>query len=429
MKKIEDMTLSELYILLLTKEVIEKEDWPILLFYYDDDDIYRKINKYYVLEYKESKDITNGDEREELYDYARSKTRYNVFTEYIKKALRSVIYDNNDMNLFIAANAEQLFSTIYDEVRMYEEQFINIDCELSKLTKEKVIEIVREILVVVDSSCEWVNIYDSLIKDNKIIYVNELNDKERERFRYKFGLDKISLSDNACISTEEETFLSLNYHGNIQDVVNTVHEFIHYVMAIKNNDEISFIFKEFLAIFYELYAIDYLLSIGYSKDEGLMIFKHRIEDVASKSRNTLLIRKCALRQLKGFKINKESFSECLRETILGVKVIVGEGNYQEKMNVDNFKKYVDTFCDLMLEDLIVDPNVLDYNGRYVIGTYLALWARESVKYDENILNVIKYYVENIRNINPYNVFLEMGVPVIDMKFINMGKDYKRKVKK
>ena len=43
--------------------------------------------------------------------------------------------------------------------------------------------------------------------------------------------------------------------------------------------------------------------------------------------------------------------------------------------------------------------------------------------------VTKEYVDNIKDINPYDVFRRMGVPVNRMKLVDVGRNYLRRVRR
>lgn len=430
MGNVEKLSLCELYNILLAKNTIPKNIWPQILYSYDDNDIYRKINEYYALENNDSKDISNYEDIRILFAYARRKSRYELLSEYIKTTIAKVLYNGDYADLFTFNNVDQLFGDIFDEVRMYEEQFSGINGQLSKISKGKTIEIVKKILVSIDPSLEWLNIYSNMIKKNRIIYINELSDNERKKLRNKYGLNEIRLSDNSFIATKEDgNYLLLDYKGNIKDVINTLHEFIHYVMFLNGNFDISFMFEEFLSIFYELYAIDYLMNLGYSKMEGLLIFKERIMNAISVDKESFILRKCALFQLNNKLIDREMFIEFIKEAINNFNIIILINDEEVIIGSKNALEYADTLCDILLEKLIMNPDIFEKVGRYVIGTYLALWARESMKNDDRVLDIIKNYVDNIKDINPYDVFLKMGVPVNSIKLVDVGRNYLRRVRR
>ena len=163
---------------------------------------------------------------------------------------------------------------IINEIINNEKEYLNNtplsnDCELSKLSSNEVHQIIIDLLLEIDPNEEWLNIYLKARSTAHIIYTNELNDEGIKKLEQILGLTGLKTLDNVCLNIDtNESFVFLNYEGNISDVVFTMHELIHYINArcddIPNVNPMT---REFPSIFYELYALNYLYKLGYSKEE------------------------------------------------------------------------------------------------------------------------------------------------------------------
>lgn len=117
----------------------------------------------------------------------------------------------------------------------------NVETESEPLSFDEIINLSRQILSNID--VEWLNEFNRLIKDNLITF--DAN--------YSF----LDFNDGAC-----KLYLELKY--NCDDVRTIIHEFAHYMSYkdLKVLYESHNIFSEFYGIYFELYATQYIKSIG-----------------------------------------------------------------------------------------------------------------------------------------------------------------------
>ena len=96
-------------------------------------------------------------------------------------------------------------------------------------------------------------------------------------------INSISDIDNVCLHfNDKERFLFLKYNGDISDVVLTIHELIHYIsFEYDNVREALPMVREFPSIFYELYSLYYLSTLGYDKEIIKGINNNRLFDIYS----------------------------------------------------------------------------------------------------------------------------------------------------
>ena len=112
-----------------------------------------------------------------------------------------------------------------------------------------------EILKKIDPTFEWLKAYEIAKKDGKIIYLNKLDNKQLEELKNKLNI--LSIDNNCIILNDCTCYLALTYNNTLQDVINTIHELIHYIIET-NKVEVPKMLSEFFSIFYELYTIYYL---------------------------------------------------------------------------------------------------------------------------------------------------------------------------
>ena len=147
-----------------------------------DERIYEYINIFYKRCYGKSLDIKHDKER--LFEFARSQVRYELLTDVIKKIIIRIFDSDEDLKTvdsFILNNLSSIHKNIYADVWNYVANFKFEECELSKLTKDEVINIVKGILINVDPSLEWLKIYND-IPLKKIVYLNELSLDEKKKY-------------------------------------------------------------------------------------------------------------------------------------------------------------------------------------------------------------------------------------------------------
>ena len=418
MKKVENMSLNELYSILLAKKTIPIQKWNDILYYYSEDDIYKEINKYYYYAFSDKLNINNNNEREKLYKWVQKECRYGVLEGYIKYILGKICETpNKDINLFILYNIIPLFDDIYDEMFTYIYSFETINCYLTPLNKEKVIDLVKKILLEIDPSGEWLNIYNSIIMDDRVVYINELSKKEEENLKIKLGISSDKELGDACIiSPSGNTQMMLKYNGNIGDVGNTIHEFVHYISE-HNSKNIMPILREFPSIFFELYAFDYLVRIGYSENEVNMFKKLRLENTMDSIVNTIPIR----RYISMFVNNLELTME---EDLFYQKQLL-HNNEINILNDSIIRDMIYEICDYCIKNIMLYPDNLEESSAYVIGNFLALYANLNI--NDNILSLVKDYTERMANVDPYELFIGINLPVEELGIKDVRG--KRKIKK
>ena len=131
----------------------------------------------------------------------------------------------------------------------------------NNLTFEEVVYLAREIIEQIDVS--YLDSFDSLIKTGELdfSYENE----------YDCSCYECFYNDNREVVGK---FININREFSYEDVVTLVHEFIHYTNGDKNTN-IRYYLTEFLSIYFEFFARDYLLKKGINKEEIDYLFRFK----------------------------------------------------------------------------------------------------------------------------------------------------------
>ena len=278
--------------------------------------------------------------------------------------------DNRDI-YFI--NNIDLIINIIKEQEDYVIDNIEEDIELPKMTKEEVYYYTTEILNEIDPSGEWLDIYLNSIKNNHIIYLNDFNSDEITRIKSALGLVGINDIDNVCLHfNDKERFLFLKYNGDISDVVLTIHELIHYIsFEYDNVREALPMVREFPSIFYELYSLYYLSTLGYDKEIIKGINNNRLFDIYS------------------------SIDES-RDIIDYLNIYINDGKIMDYISKNK--------CDKCIEILNNDSYIVFKTYPYIVGSYLARKAISKIKEDKTLFDMIKYITKNLSKIDVDDIF-------------------------
>ena len=250
----------------------------------------------------------------------------------------------------------------------------------NNLTFEEIVYLAKEIIEQIDVS--YLDSFDSLIKTGELdfSYENE----------YDCSCYECFYNDNREVVGK---FININREFSYEDVVTLVHEFIHYTNGDKNTN-IRYYLTEFLSIYFEFFARDYLIEKGINKEEMDYLFRFKCTKKSCKLLNRYELILLAYSKfgkiddnsyvfLKQFflDISKETFeNECRDFCELLIKA--------EKNTEEEIKKNPKCFGEIISKEFITD------NYRYIMGTALAIYARDYVDFKDMV------YLNN--HINDYN---------------------------
>ena len=278
----------------------------------------------------------------------------------------------------------------------------NLDYEVKKnnLTFLDVYNLAREIIASIDET--YLPIYDKLITSGEL------------DFGYEGEYD-ISCFQTKITENNTQKLINIARKFSYQDVVTLVHEFIHYI-SYQENNIIEYYLCEFLAIYFETYAVNYLIKKGIPKEE--------------------------IDYLKRFKILKRDSDRIYRYEVIFL-VYTTFGNLSDtsytllkqfymNMSKDYFEKECKNFYKILevikekhKDELQDNPKLLgkifseefiaaDY--RYVLGTILAIYVLEYGNMKDMVYlnnNLDKYQDKSLME-----VCASLGIDLNDPEFNN-----------
>ena len=393
--ELEKMKLYELYHLLLIDIIHRDKDISNL----DIDKLFKLVNE----KYKEENGVYL-DKKSELYKWLSDKSRYillddllvRLFARFINiEMIKNIEIDNTD--IFFVNNINEM-KRIMDEEGEIISNIEIVKCDnKTKIDKDNVIEIVKDILIKLDNNGEWLDIYNNAIRDKKIIYLNELSKEELDKFKEDNDInqDLNKYRNVCCFNTNGSMYIILTYTGNISDISSTIHEVIHYISRCYNNKNEKLILRELPSIFYEIYTLNYLNELGYSKKEIDEIKLNRYTDTYEAILDIDILMNYFIILLSKGNITKD---DVIDEYRICMRNIYGNDNYYEIPN-----EY-DSRCDDVIHDLIKNQYMLFKSYPYIIGSYLASMAINKLDSDMMIMSFMKYITEHIDSVCEEDVF-------------------------
>lgn len=403
MKPISEMDVKEVYFeLLLNKKYNLKE----YLKEFNIDNLYERARELYKYE--------NGTEnisKEKLEKWLHDKCSYDVLSDLLWVMLIN-LKDSEDKFMFY--NFPVMIDLMHDflESCKIDNQYDMKD--LTKLTDEQIDKYICEILKKIDPTLEWLKIYEIAKKDGKIIYLNKLDDKQLEELKHK--LNKLPIGNSCIILKDDTCYLALTYNNTLQDVINTIHELIHYIIET-NKVEIPKMLSEFFSIFYELYTICYLKQQDFNINELFTIYqKIRILDLSLISLTFDPLYHYLTNLIKNRKISINDDVKYYEKALQSLEQINKlPDNYKNVQPIDLAYMRCDKYINFLLD------NEFYKIYPYIMGSYLAFEALK--KFNDEMLNKIRSFISTSTTIDPYEVF---GViDCVDDDLVRVGEGEKQ----
>ena len=266
------------------------------------------------------------------------------YSELNKRLNEFFVYLDDKYSLF--SNHLRSLALLNDDMCKYLNKYsLSFEKQENDLTFEDIYMLGREILESIDP--KYLTDYDNLIKSGELDFGYESEYKDSE------------FSRNYIKNTK---YINLRREFNYQDVPNLIHEYVHYINAKDKFTLNRHLLTEFLPIYFEMYATDYLVDKGIDLNEiyykkrllhtrGIVNRLYKLESplLAYRYFGDLSNETYKLLNKNVMKINKSTFdSEC-----------------------DNLLKY------LKCDDINKAGYDIAYDYRYLIGTALAFYARKN----------------------------------------------------
>lgn len=270
----------------------------------------------------------------------------------------------------------------------------------NNLTFKDVYELSREIIANIDKS--YLKSFDNLIKNGELdfSYENEYTDSEC-----------ISFYKNNKVTTR---IININREFNYSDVRILVHEFIHYTNANACTKNRCY-FTEFLSIYFEFYAIEYLLNLGINREE--IDYLSRIKSHINHSTFLFNYEIILLAYVKFGNIN-ESTVGFLQKFIVNIKQETFENDC--KMLYKNLT-IAEKYCKDKIDEnprlfgKYICDEFISKNYKYVLGTILAIYAKKYCDFDK--IAYLNNHINDYDDKNVYDICLSIGINLEDKNFL------------
>lgn len=398
MKSISEMNLLEIFTIIFNKKnKISCSKFKNI----DLTSLYKRAYEFYCINTGQ-----NIYDEEKLYNWMIEKLSYEFLTLLIDVKLDYLL----EKDKFMFYNLPAMINIMHEFLNTCSIDKINI-INTQTISKEKTNSLVNEILKQIDPSLEWLKIYEECRKNNKIIYINEYNEDQLKELAHKLYLNKIPREDSCICLPNNTHYIILNYKNNLYDTINTMHEFIHYIIETQSIKK-PLLLTEFFSIFYEMYSLYFLKKQGFDLKELTSIYQN------FRIRNLYMIGLEIDPLFKYIKIFVEK--KCVE--------FEDDFNYYvdllKKLNIKNEdnlspEKLAYKRCEKYIISLLNNDFFESYP--YVIGSYLSFEAMSN--FDEKILEKIKEFIDS-DNIDPYDVFKFVGCDVEKLEIKRVGEEEK-----
>lgn len=293
-------------------------------------------------------------------------------------------------NIFIELEKNDFFLLDnFQTIAMFTQNYWNFSSELkleennktNSLTFEDVYLLAREIIEKIDKN--YLQDYDNLIKSGEL----------------DFGFNSEYVDSHcAYLGKKKQKLIDIDREFNYSDVVILVHEFMHYTNVASYVSVNRYLLTEFLSIYFELYATNYLINEKkVPKDE--VNYNLRLNNIRTNGKHLLdfsipffIYNKIGDIDSKNLEFFKQRYFDISEEVYkkLCLRLLKKLNNVEEKYKISI--KYERDYNERELA--CKQCNLFNVNYRYILGGILAFYAFENCDMEKII------YLNN--HINDYN---------------------------
>ena len=344
-----------------------------------------------------------------LYRWLQDRARYPLLNELIKVMLANSVYNVNGERVpdtFLATNMLPLIQLMSDDVKSCISNYKITKVPISKISREKIDTYVKEILVELDPTLEWLTLYQELKTKHHIIEYESLSEKEKEKYQC---MEDIDGSINMTLEKNQEVYIVFTPKGTIEDVITILHELGHCFYYTKQHQLPPATLREFIPIFYEFYALDFLVRNNCcSKEEVQMLWESRLKDTVSIMQYDKTMYYYLELYYQNGKINEMQDIKARQQ--INQNVCQSLSLDLQRQLAENDPIFLNPIimahqnCDELTEQLIEYGNEWYNDYPYVMGSYLATQAIRKVKSDPTFLGFLKESIEQGEEFDPYQLF-------------------------
>ena len=280
--------------------------------------------------------------------------------------------------------------------------FENITIE-NYLTFQDVYDLAREIIKSIN--IDYLEDFDKLIKNGELDFGYEREYEDSSFYHVE-------------INNDIYNYININREFNYSDVCSLIHEFIHYTNG-KNKTSIKRrILTEFLSIYFENYAIDYLIEKGIPKEE--IDYKIRLKSTFARTYNFYAYESPFICFIEFGDISDKSY-EMLKEYYCPIEKDTFD---KECHNLLKYFQNKDKDLNRKIQNDKIDIITLrkeygiDYSihCRYLLGTIFAFYARKHCNMKDIIC--LNEHINNDDNKDIIDCLEDIGIYVDDDEFLD-----------
>lgn len=398
----------------------ELKDLLEFIIYYNYDNKYSNFNITAIYEelinrYKQETGVTlklNDKNKKFIYEWLRRKVGYDLLNIMLEQSVDYLTGNyQNKHSYFVLDNLQSISDVIKLQIK---DSLLDINKQMvsaSLVDKNKTEELFVSFLKHIDPSLEWLNLYYDAKSNGNIIYLDELTDKEKQETLKKFEMDEFK-DINGCVHINGNQYIWLTRVNTTEDFISLLHEFIHYIVDLKNNSrDIPHVLVEFPSIFYELYSHKFLLEQGFSEEELNLLKAKRMNNSLYGASSITEIFEVIKMFLKNGEITERMLVDKHNKSINNAKTILLDNTVNKvfKKNNENLTHYqIETKVWENITEKIIKKLKYAYVWYpYIVGTYFSNRALENL--DAYSLIKMKYITENFSLLNVYDALTILNI--------------------
>jgi hypothetical protein len=321
----------------------------------------------------------------------------------LSESLNILINHNGYEEKELYDNLDSIMDIVEDKVNLLA-PINNIELKpIKELDKDDIPSYFRRFLNTIDKTGEMTYLYDDMLINRNIIYLDTLTDVEKNKLFKKLGINKV-YENFFAVDKNLKPKIFLTRNGDMLDFRKLAHEFTHYVVFAKNKDNLedfSIMFREFPSTFYEIEALRFLSNVGYSNEDVANAILHKLKYIYDIGLDLSLLNSYLKMFLSNnFKITERTDYEYRRNELYDFIEQNGEDAYAKLVSIND--KYRDTksmaksYCDIVNRSLYNSPTIFNELYPYVIANHFALKAVK--KEDNDMLGYMKRVTYNLPRI-------------------------------
>jgi hypothetical protein len=363
------------------------------------------------------------------YHDVRVLCSYNIennFDELMRERIEHEIYrveknpyiESNLVNIIILL--DQTWDSVLKHVEEMKEDIKNLGLDVEKEDNKEYLprvdeptfeKLVREALIYMDPSITMLNEYLKAKKENRII---------------KRNYDPNEEYINCFVANKDGDYkLHITRKGNIIDIINFIHEFghMHYYLSGDKDINVNPLFEEYVSIYFELKANEFLVKKGYP--EELVRLAESIR-TTNNIDNILYLTPLLHTVYINKGLEKENYDLSPINDLINCYDKPDPNMLEFGMSEEEIKEMLDSIKTESKHNLIGANNDIIVTASYIVGTYLAEHSIKNLKH-EKVLDIL----EKIRNKGNsiYRIIKMTGINPDDLGLKDNHNSNKTKCKK